>query len=239
MGLTTIFFDFGGTLAHTPKTFNRPWKVWVQVAREFNLHLSPTLVQHALEAVDEKLSGQIYQYVGRVGKYWQLYDEQVMDRLRIREHREDLANALEKTFGDPATFQLFPETRAVLESLRTRGYHLGLISNGNDGLLNTLEYHGLDKLLETVTYSQEVGIEKPAAKMFSTALQRAHSSPSDALHVGDSIPADVEGALSSGLHAVWLNREHHHASVDCPMIHTLDELLHMVELIDHAAGPLR
>jgi HAD superfamily hydrolase (TIGR01549 family) len=238
MGLTTIFFDFGGTLAHAPTTLNRPWKVWVQVSREFDLHLSSTLVQHAIEAVDERVSGQIYQYVGRVGEYWHLYDEQVMDRLRISKHREELGIALEKAFGDPSAVQLFPETRSVLESLRSRGYHLGLISNGHDGLLKILQYHGLDKLLETVTYSQEVGVEKPSPKVFTTALERAHCAPSDALHVGDSIPADVEGALGSGLHAVWLNREQHHASVDCLTIHTLDELLHMIELIDHAVRPL-
>lgn len=234
MALTRVFFDFGGTLAQVPATVERPWKVWVGVSRGFDLQLSETLVQHALEAVDEELEGQIYRFLGRTPEFWNLYDGLVMDRLRIRRHREEIGKAVDEIFSDPSRVRLFPETLPVLENLRSGGYHVGLISNHNDALLKILQYHGLDKLLETVTYSQEVGVEKPASEVFAKALERAHCSPADALHVGDSFLVDVEGARRAGLHAVWLNRGDEPSSADCLTIQSLNELPHILEMINRA-----
>jgi 2-haloalkanoic acid dehalogenase type II len=237
MAPSTIFFDFGGTLARVPTTIDRPWKVWVGAARSLDLVLSETLVQQALEVVDEQVGADIYQYVGRMPEYWRIYDGLVMDRLRVRDHREELARAVDAVFNDPSNVQLYPETREVLEALRTRGYHLGLISNHHDGLLKVLEYHGLNRLLETVTYSQEVGAEKPDPAVFAKALERARCEPSEALHVGDSIHADVDGAHRSGIEAVWLDRNHEASPVDCLTIHSLEELAHALDLIHGAASP--
>jgi len=237
MVISRVFFDFGGTLVRVPPTINRPWNVWVEAARGFDLQLSATLVQHALEATDEELGDRIYQYVGRTQEFWKLHDTSVTDRLRIPHHREELAQAVEATFGDPSKLELFPETREVLENLRSRGFHLGLITNYHDGVLKFVKHFELDKLLETVTYSQEVGCAKPAPGIFAKAVERAKCSPSDALYVGDSIRVDVEGARHSGLYAVWLNREEHAGSVDCPTIHTLAELPHVLEIINGAEEP--
>jgi hypothetical protein len=58
---TSIFFDFGGTLARVPSFIDRPWKVWVGISRELDLQRSDILVQQALEAVDRDLEGRIDQ----------------------------------------------------------------------------------------------------------------------------------------------------------------------------------
>jgi len=183
MGLSQVFFDFGGTLAQAPESLDRPWKVWVEASSNLGLFLSETMVQQTLEVVNEEIGREIYQYVGRTEEYWRRYDGLVMDRLRIRDHREELAGTVDATFDDLANVHLFPETLEVLRGLRASGYHLGLISNHNDRLLKILTYHGLDRLLETVTYSQEAGAEKPDPRVFAKALQRAHCDPSHAIHV--------------------------------------------------------
>jgi len=235
MAVSTIFFDFGGTLVQVPSTIARPEKVWVEAAWKLGLNLSETLVRHALEATNERMQGQIYRYVGRTAEYWTLFDGAVMDRLHIREKREDLANAVGGTFSDPTNRELFPETRSILDQLKASGYHLGLISNNNDFLLKVLEFHGFDKLLDSVTYSQEVGAEKPAPQIFSKALERAHCAPSEAVHVGDSLRADVEGAQRSGMQAIWLNRADEPGSTNCLTIRTLNELPAVLQLLGHVA----
>jgi len=237
MVISRVFFDFGGTLVKVPATINRPWNVWVEAARGFDLNLSATLVQDALEATNEELGNRIYQYVGRTQEFWKVHDAAVTERLRIPHHREELARAVEATFADPSKLELFPETREVLENLRSRGYHLGLITNYHDGVLKFIQHFQLDQLLETVTYSQEAGFAKPAPEIFAKALERAHCAPSEALYVGDSIPTDVEGARRSGLHGAWLNRERHADSVDCPTIHDLGELPHVLEILNGAEEP--
>lgn len=236
MALTTVFFEFGGTLAHSP-TVDRPGKVWVDVAREFDLNLSEVLARQAIEVVNEEIGSEIYQYVGRTQEFWRRYNGLVMDRLRIRDHREELARAVDTAFENPANVELYPETVSVLENLRSDGYHLGVISNNHEGLLKVLAYLGLDQLLETVTYSQEIGAEKPDPKVFTKALERAHCVPSDALHVGASLPRDVEGARRCGLQAVWLDRMQEGAPADCLTIRTLDELPHVLDMINGADAP--
>jgi len=231
--ISTIFFDFGGTLATIPTVINRPWKVWVEVARRFDVTLSETLVQHAIEATNEELRSQIYRYLGRTEEYWQVFDHSVMDRLRIREKREQIGPAVDAVFSDPTNRELYPDSRPVLDHLRAKGYHLGLISNNNDILPKVLRHLGLSDLLETVTYSQEVGAEKPAPEVFTTALSRAHCTPSEAVHIGDSIRADVEGAQKSGIQSIWINRGDRPGAVDCPIITTLNELPAVLELMAH------
>jgi HAD superfamily hydrolase (TIGR01549 family) len=220
-----VFFDFGNTLAQVPTSILQPWAVWIDASRELNLGLRSAEVQDALEKADNELGPHIYRYVGRTGEFWRLYDGLVMDRLGIGEQREELQHAVEKTFNDPSHVQLFPETLQVLESLRSRGFRLGVISNHHEGLLRVLEHHGLERQFETVTYSQEVGAEKPDPRIFRAALERAGCSPEDALHVGDSFESDVLGAQRVGIRAILVDRTGVGAAPDCPRVKDLRELL--------------
>jgi len=42
--------------------------------------------------------------------------------------------------------------------------------------------------------------------MYRQALRRGGSAPGEAVHVGNSLVNDVQGAQGTGIHAVWLNR---------------------------------
>ena len=68
---------------------------------------------------------------------------------------------------------------------------------------------------------------KPHASIFEAALSDAGVAASEAMMVGDSLRADVEGARRAGLHAVWLRRAGD-VVVDppegVPIIRRLDEL---------------
>ena len=130
--------------------------------------------------------------------------------------------------------RLFPENRSVLDQLRAQGYPLGVISNHHDGLLDVLKFHGPDQVFDSVTSSQEVGAEKPSPAVFERALKRAGCSLDEALHVGNSLRADVEGAQACGLCAVWLNRDGRLGATTARTIQTLNEL---VPIVQQLAGP--
>lgn len=50
--------------------------------------------------------------------------------------------------------------------------------------------------------------EKPAASIFATACEMAGCSASEAIHVGDSLGADIQGAINAGLQgSVWVNAQ--------------------------------
>jgi putative hydrolase of the HAD superfamily len=64
----------------------------------------------------------------------------------------------------------------------------------------------LAELVDGVVSSATVGAAKPAPVLFEAALAAAGCSAADALHVGDSLSKDVEGASQAGIAAVLLDR---------------------------------
>jgi 2-haloalkanoic acid dehalogenase type II len=224
MNLRAVTLDFGGTLAQPTPMFQRPALVWMEICPKYGIPVAKAQVEQAIVQVDRELGSRIYSYVGRTDEFWHLYDRALMVRLGIREQQDEIETAVQEIFDDPSNIQLYPETRDVLTDLRAQGYRLGLLSNHHDGLIKVLEYHRIDAFFEAVTYSQEVGAEKPAPAMFQRALERVGCAASEVVHVGDSRSADVEGARRSGLLPVWINRKGLPSSPELLTIRTLAEL---------------
>ena len=55
--------------------------------------------------------------------------------------------------------------------------------------------------------SAEVGARKPAPAIFSRALELAGVHAGDAVHVGDSVSEDVEGARTAGIAPILIRRD--------------------------------
>lgn len=216
-----VFLDWGGTLGHLPAMFDRPWQVWRQVGAELGLRLEEEAARRAIAETDLEFEGTIYQYHGRTREFWRRYDHSVMARLGVHELREELEVGLEKVFGDSSLIHLYPETLEVLGTLRRGPFHLGVVSNYHDGLKTILTHHGLDRFFDSISYSQEVGAEKPDPRIFRLALLRAGCLASEAVHVGDSFEADYEGSVRLGIRGIWLNRTQAPAPVECEQISDL------------------
>lgn len=117
---------------------------------------------------------------------------------------------------------LFDDTLPMLDALRGR-FRLAAASNGN----SYPDRFGLEGRFDVVLLAQEHGVRKPDPAFFARLCELAGCRPHEVVHVGDSVPADVVGARSAGLHAVWLNRAGlptppHLAGV--PVIRSLAEL---------------
>jgi putative hydrolase of the HAD superfamily len=79
-----------------------------------------------------------------------------------------------------------------------------------------------------VSISAVVGWEKPHVEIFRHATAAVGVLPSRALHIGDSLHADVHGALQAGLQPLWLQREGTTAA-EYPVIHDLHGVLSWLE----------
>ncbi|CAM9553599.1 unnamed protein product [Chrysoparadoxa australica] len=80
---------------------------------------------------------------------------------------------------------------------------IGVLSNTDERLLNILANLGVDKLLDFVVTSRDVGYEKPSPEIFKSALDAAGMDPSTkGLHIGDSYKHDVAGAHAAGWSSV-------------------------------------
>jgi FMN hydrolase / 5-amino-6-(5-phospho-D-ribitylamino)uracil phosphatase len=98
--------------------------------------------------------------------------------------------------------ELYPDVIPVLDALRA-DFCVGLLSNGN----GYPERCGLPGRFRFVVFSQDLGVEKPDARMFYAACEQAGCAPRELMHVGDSLRADVVGANGVGAVSVWLNRD--------------------------------
>ena len=95
---------------------------------------------------------------------------------------------------------------AALETLRGAGYKLALVSNimRTPGAtlrellarLRLLDYFG------HTTFSDEVGIRKPAPEIFAATLRAIGGDAATAVHVGDDPVLDVQGAQAAGMRVV-------------------------------------
>jgi FMN phosphatase YigB (HAD superfamily) len=227
MSVRVVFFDFGGTLATDASGApTRPSEVWVRVAHEQGIQgLDEATVERAIAAVDPVWGPRIYEYLGRNPEYWHLYQQAVMDQLDLPGSHQQFERGLDAIFNDPSRLRLFPEVRSTVQELRDRGFRLGVISNHHERILDQLRYLEVLPSLDTIVFSQEAGAEKPDARPFRLALERADCTPAEALHVGDSFEADYVGATRMGIRGVWLNRAGAPAPAPCEEVPDLRGLL--------------
>ena len=115
----------------------------------------------------------------------------------------------------------YDDALACLKELK--GTPLGIISNGaRDQQTGKLARAGLLPYFSVLVFSEDVGIGKPAARIFEEACRQAGAKPEDCVHVGDDLSADVRGSAAAGIRAVWLDRMGRDtAFVDAPRIPSL------------------
>ncbi len=116
------------------------------------------------------------------------------------------AGELVPTLVDSMRFTPFPEVPGALARLRAQGHALAVASNWDVSLHDVLDRTGLAGLFDAVVTSAQAGASKPDARLFEAALSALGARPDEALHVGDRVDEDVEGALRAGLDAAWLDR---------------------------------
>ncbi len=119
-------------------------------------------------------------------------------------------------FADPSAWEIYPEVDGILENLRARGLRLAIVSNFDSRLLPVCEGLGLSDAVDAVIIAADAGVAKPGPGIFDTAVRRFGLQPADALHVGDSLTEDAEGASSAGLLAVHLQRDWSDAAIALP-----------------------
>ena len=123
--------------------------------------------------------------------------------------------------------------KSALEKLHER-YKLGIVSNFAipECVDKLLERHGLDSLFDVVVVSGAVNKRKPSPEIFERALEKLGVSAENAVFVGDTVDADIEGAKSAGMKAIFIERRpQKEVESACPdqTIKDLSELLTALE----------
>lgn len=129
--------------------------------------------------------------------------------------------------------RLFEDARHLLRRLAGR-LPLALVTNGaSDTQREKLRALGIEDRFAAVVVSGEHGVAKPDAAIFHVALAALGVAPQQVWHVGDSLAADVGGALNAGLTAVWLNRNGaRRQNGDPPPHHEVASLMELPPLLE-------
>ncbi len=124
--------------------------------------------------------------------------------------------------------EYFPGAEAVLAGLR-EDYRLGLISNVDGSGCDYAREKYLKDYFDAVLFSCDIGVVKPNPLIYEAALEELDVKAADAWMVGDSVEADVEGALNAGLKAVLVDRAGSKDARDYPTISNLGEIRGIME----------
>ncbi|HXX75843.1 MAG TPA: HAD-IA family hydrolase [Nitrospiraceae bacterium] len=152
----------------------------------------------------------------------------VFYRVGMFERFDEFFEEVFRVFEDARSWVLYPETERVLAQLRDQGFELGIVSNFDSRLFTILRGLGIESYFNSVTISSLAQAAKPAARIFELAVEKHAMDPEEAVHIGDSLRDDVEGAQKAGLTGILLDRKRVVRDSSVLVIHALDELLSLV-----------
>ncbi len=208
-----VFFDAAGTLFHVKGSVE---EVYLRYAEPYGVKLTPEL-REAVRAAFHRAFRDAPPPVFAVTDpaelkqcerlWWFDIVHSVFYRAGMFERFDDYFEEVFQAFDGPSLWGLYPETLGVLKGLRKAGFELGVISNFDTRLFSVLRGLGLADLFHTVTISSLAHAAKPAPQIFRLAVEKHGVDPQDAVHVGDSLREDAEGARQAGLRAILLDRD--------------------------------
>ncbi len=133
-------------------------------------------------------------------------------------------------------FSAFADAHRALGELRAAGLRLVVVSNWDVSLGDVLKRVGLSECLNGVVTSAAVGLAKPEPGIFERGLSAAGVSGGEAIHVGDGLREDVEGARAAGIEPVLIRREQAGRPEPEPETLTVRTLLELSRLVSTASG---
>ena len=126
----------------------------------------------------------------------------------------------------------------ALAQLKSLGCRLAIVSNSEGTVEALLERMGLSHYFEAVVDSWHLGVTKPDPAIFRHALERLQVDAADGVMVGDSMKADVGGAVAAGLRGVLIDPYDLNIDAAVPRFATFAAFAQAVVLGSEASGGL-
>ncbi len=210
--LRAVIFDLGGTLMYERAA-------WEGVIAQADEALTNYLREQGMEL---NLSTFPREFRKRIDRYFRQREKDLLETSYSFVLRDVLAdkgygdvpetivrNALDALFAvTQLNWVLEDDTLPTLKKLEQDGYRLGLISNAGDDqdVQQLARRFGIAEYFDFIVTSAACSYRKPHPRIFELALSNWYFLPSEAVMVGDNLDADIRGAKSAGLYAIWISR---------------------------------
>ena len=218
MRIKHIFFDLDHTLWDFEKNSAKAYALCFK-ENKIDLHLQSFLSTYVPINLD----------------YWKLYREEKVSKEDLKTGRlKDSFQALNYSISNnlidkiadeylahlPKFDTLFDGTIEILTYLKAK-YSLHIITNGFGEIQNDkIEKSGIKSFFTELITSDEVGLKKPNPKVFEYALSKANAKTQESIMIGDSMEADIQGAINVGMKAIHFNpdkllfKKHHKIEIN-------------------------
>lgn len=240
--IRTIFFDAGYTLLYP---FPSIPEVCQRVCRDVGLHIHLDQIKMRMDSVENfyfrqaRADRNTWANEDAIAQFWIDYYMSILYPF-AREQNEasvyHLAHAVYEEFSKHTSWKLYPDVLPTLDILHAHGYSLGIISDWGMALGPILRQHQLTRYFNCLLISAVTRHAKPSPTLYELALQRANAISDFTIHVGDSYIHDVLGARALGITPILLDRHNKHSrtDVDCVLVHSLYDLVDLLEIEHHA-----
>jgi HAD superfamily hydrolase (TIGR01549 family) len=105
----------------------------------------------------------------------------------------------------PACYSISQDSVQAIRTLRSRGWKVGVVTNGEPSQWAKFEATNLVDEFDAICISAIVGARKPDIAIFEEAA-RICGRPLSGWMVGDSATADIGGGKHAGLETIWMAR---------------------------------
>jgi putative hydrolase of the HAD superfamily len=206
--MRVVTFDAAGTLIRLVRP---PGVIYAEVAQLFGFSLDPDRVQEAFRSTWGTFAPPT-ECAGPVPdddrEWWRGLVVRTMELAGYRiEPFDDYFKTVYQFFARPGVWELWPDVPLVMTELTRLKIRLGIISNFDRRLYEIFAHLGIRETFEHMIISSEIGVRKPAARIFKEAAQRFDVNVSEILHVGDELESDFAGARAAGLDALLVNHK--------------------------------
>ena len=230
--IRAVTFDARGTLL---KVRSSVGDTYAAVARRHGAELSTAAIEAAFSTVFPSMSPLAFppmhhgQLRARERQWWRMLVERVFELADQQvDDFEGFFSELYSLYCGAEGWKPYREAASVLCLLRSAGYRLGVVSNFDSRIKDVLLALKMSMWFDAVVFSSRAGVAKPSAGIFQRALAELEVTADQALHVGDSLRNDWEGARNVGMRAILLDRTDRHAGnlpAECDLVPSLETVL--------------
>lgn len=152
-------------------------------------------------------------------RMWYLHERGEITSEFLKEERFRLTIAPDRTDEDIRTISrmlndrylyLLGECNAPCEGAEvllknlSKKYLIGVLTNGfNEVQYRKLKNSGLDRYIQRVVISDEIGVQKPDSRLFRYAESETGANAETTIMIGDNPNNDIQGALDAGWKAIY------------------------------------
>ena len=135
--------------------------------------------------------------------FWEITEDSLDKSMKAYSIENSMKDELLSLYKILSTF---PEVKDVLTSLKDKKYKLAILSNGTPSLLNELvKSNHLDKIFDDIFSIEEVGIYKPATKVYDIPVKKYEIQKNNICFLSANT-WDVSGSGNYGYNSIWVNR---------------------------------